>query len=256
MTKKILRQCGIVGLAGSLGLVAGFVLPQHSLADTGYATDVRGGVVKSGTGLCWQSPGGARGMLPECRDVVVEPEVMAAPPADSDGDGVPDDRDECPNTPAGVPVDQVGCPLDSDGDGVPDYRDKCPGTPPGVKVDDDGCEIIENMVIDLQVEEFGFDSAELRPPMEDPLDDLADSIQRSRGDEAVVIIGHTDSVGAAEYNQGLSERRAQSAADHLISRGIEADRVTVRGEGEASPIADNASAEGRARNRRIEVQTR
>lgn len=58
---------------------------------------------------------------------------------DSDGDGVPDKLDKCPDTPAGVPVDADGCPLDSDKDGVPDYLDKCPNTPPGVKVDADGC---------------------------------------------------------------------------------------------------------------------
>jgi OmpA-OmpF porin, OOP family len=58
---------------------------------------------------------------------------------DSDGDGVPDDMDQCPNTPAGVKVDSVGCPLDSDKDGVPDYLDKCPNTPAGVKVDSVGC---------------------------------------------------------------------------------------------------------------------
>ncbi|TYT74098.1 OmpA family protein [Desulfobotulus mexicanus] len=62
-------------------------------------------------------------------------------PLDSDGDGVPDYRDRCPDTPAGVPVDQWGCPLDSDGDGVPDYRDRCPDTPAGVPVDQWGCPI-------------------------------------------------------------------------------------------------------------------
>ena len=92
--------------------------------------------------------------------------------------------------------------------------------------------------------------------MKDALNNLADTIQRSRGDETITIVGHTDGVGPAEYNQGLSERRAQAAADHLISRGIDADRVTVRGEGESNPIADNGSAEGRARNRRIEVRTK
>ncbi len=58
---------------------------------------------------------------------------------DSDGDGVPDSRDMCPNTPLGVKVDEYGCPLDADGDGVPDYLDKCPNTPAGVKVDAKGC---------------------------------------------------------------------------------------------------------------------
>jgi outer membrane protein OmpA-like peptidoglycan-associated protein len=58
---------------------------------------------------------------------------------DSDGDGVPDSKDKCPDTPSGVKVDEFGCPIDSDGDGVPDYLDKCPNTPKNVKVDKDGC---------------------------------------------------------------------------------------------------------------------
>lgn len=66
-------------------------------------------------------------------------DLKRVPPIDSDGDGVPDYLDKCPDTPKGVKVDKDGCPVDSDGDGVPDYLDKCPGTPPGVKVDKDGC---------------------------------------------------------------------------------------------------------------------
>ncbi len=68
-----------------------------------------------------------------------EPAAPVAVVRDSDGDGVPDDLDKCPGTPAGVKVDRDGCPLDSDRDGVYDYLDKCPGTPAGVKVDKDGC---------------------------------------------------------------------------------------------------------------------
>ncbi|MFZ5473778.1 MAG: thrombospondin type 3 repeat-containing protein, partial [Pseudomonadota bacterium] len=66
--------------------------------------------------------------------------ALLCQPKDSDGDGVPDHRDKCPDTPKGVQVDEHGCPLDSDGDGVPDYKDKCPNTPKGAKVDADGCE--------------------------------------------------------------------------------------------------------------------
>ena len=66
-------------------------------------------------------------------------DLKRVPPVDSDGDGVPDYLDKCPETPKGVKVDKDGCPVDSDGDGVPDYLDKCPGTPAGVKVDKDGC---------------------------------------------------------------------------------------------------------------------
>ena len=68
-----------------------------------------------------------------------EPAPVAPVVLDSDNDGVPDNLDKCPGTPAGVAVDKDGCPLDSDNDGVPDYLDKCPGTPAGVKVDKDGC---------------------------------------------------------------------------------------------------------------------
>jgi len=63
---------------------------------------------------------------------------------DSDCDGVADDKDACPGTPAGVEVDERGCPLDSDGDGVPDYKDKCPNTPAGVEVDENGCEVVKD----------------------------------------------------------------------------------------------------------------
>lgn len=69
------------------------------------------------------------------------PAVVVAPPVDSDGDGVIDALDKCPNTPAGVTVDASGCPLDTDGDGVPDYLDKCPNTPAGVAVDINGCPV-------------------------------------------------------------------------------------------------------------------
>ena len=72
---------------------------------------------------------------------VVVPPPAPAKPVDSDGDGVPDAIDKCPDTPAGVKVDKDGCPIDSDRDGVPDYLDKCPDTPAGVKVDKDGCPI-------------------------------------------------------------------------------------------------------------------
>jgi OmpA-OmpF porin, OOP family len=68
-----------------------------------------------------------------------KPAPQPAPPKDSDGDGVIDDKDQCPNTPVGVKVDSVGCPLDSDKDGVADYLDQCPNTPAGVKVDSVGC---------------------------------------------------------------------------------------------------------------------
>jgi OOP family OmpA-OmpF porin len=84
--------------------------------------------------------GGAKKAMPEIQATrAAEPAAPAQVVRDSDGDGVVDDLDKCPNTPSGVKVDQDGCPLDTDKDGVYDYLDKCPGTPAGVKVDQDGC---------------------------------------------------------------------------------------------------------------------
>jgi OOP family OmpA-OmpF porin len=172
-------------------------------------------------------------------------------PLDSDGDGVPDYLDKCPGTPAGVAVDSSGCPLDSDGDGVPDYMDECPNTPKGARVDSRGCEI--KRVTTLEGVEFGSDSDELNAVSKSILDGHAIELAR-HPDMKVEIAGHTSSTGPAEYNQNLSERRARSVADYLISTGLAADRFSVRGYGESEPIADNATREGRAKNRRVELR--
>jgi OOP family OmpA-OmpF porin len=86
-------------------------------------------------------------------------------PVDSDGDGVPDYLDKCPGTPAGVKVDKVGCPLDSDGDGVPNYLDKCPGTPAGVKVDKDGCPAITTAPAGTAAHPAAAASGRIEPPV-------------------------------------------------------------------------------------------
>ncbi|WP_405235285.1 OmpA family protein [Lentisalinibacter orientalis] len=170
---------------------------------------------------------------------------------DSDGDGVVDSRDQCPGTPAGAPVDEVGCELDSDGDGVVDRLDECPNTAAGVPVDTRGCEIKD--VIRLQGVQFELNSDRLRPGAENVLDDAAETLKRNPGLE-VEVAGHTDSQGAAAYNQGLSERRARTVMDYLIGRGVDEDMLSYRGYGESQPIADNATAAGRAENRRVELR--
>ncbi|MES9843099.1 MAG: OmpA family protein [Candidatus Sedimenticola sp. PURPLELP] len=208
-------------------------------------------VVVDSSGNCVLSADGRAAMAPECGLM----EAMA-PEGDADGDGVVDSKDQCPNTPAGAPVDARGCALDSDGDGVKDYKDKCPGTRKGAKVDMNGCEIIDSITIDLTSDEFDFDSAKLKPAMQSALNDVAARVNASAGDESLMIVGHTDSVGRDAYNQGLSERRAQSVADYLAGQGISASKMSTMGKGETSPIADNGSAEGRAKNRRVEIMTR
>jgi OOP family OmpA-OmpF porin len=166
-------------------------------------------------------------------------------PADSDGDGVTDDLDRCPGTAAGARVDATGCELDSDGDGVVDSKDKCPNTPRGDKVDADGC----SLTLRLEVT-FDNNSSELRPESGDYLDRVAERLNELSYVTGV-IEGHTDSSGSDAYNQDLSERRARAVLDYLISKGVAASRLTAEGLGESQPIADNATPEGRAQNRRV-----
>lgn len=208
-----------------------------------------GGVVMTGAGECWNTAGG-KSMLPECGDAMPKP-MMAA---DADGDGVPDDKDACPNTARGVAVNAVGCPKDSDGDGVADYKDKCPGTTAGVKVNANGCEIAASVVIQTTADDFDFDSAELKSNMQTELNGFANKVLNSKGNEHVEIIGHTDSTGPEAYNQKLSERRAQAVADYLGSKGV--FNVSTKGMGESAPVADNGTRAGRAMNRRVELNTK
>ena len=86
-------------------------------------------------------------------------------------------------------------------------------------------------------------------------DNAAAKINASKGNEMLTIVGHTDSTGPESHNQGLSERRAQAAADYLASQGVDPSRMTIKGMGESSPAADNGTREGRAMNRRIEILT-
>jgi len=174
------------------------------------------------------------------------PVAAAAAPLDSDGDGVPDDIDQCPNTPPGMAVDEVGCPLDSDGDGVTDDKDLCPETPLGTAVDSTGCAIQYT----LSGVAFGLDSAELSDDGKKSLDTVADRMN-SQPDISITIEGHTDSLGAAEYNKALSKRRANSVKSYLEGQGIAAERLTAVGKGEEDPLASNDTEEGRAANRRV-----
>jgi OOP family OmpA-OmpF porin len=101
---------------------------------------------------------------------------------------------------------------------------------------------------------FDFDKATLKPAGKEALNDLADKI-RGRGAEvnSIEVVGNTDSIGTEEYNQGLSERRAQAVVDFMIQEGVNPSLISAKGLGETNPIASNATAEGRAQNRRVEV---
>ncbi|MEQ8207584.1 MAG: OmpA family protein [Woeseia sp.] len=167
---------------------------------------------------------------------------------DSDGDGVADSKDKCPNTPRGAKVNASGCELDDDKDGVVNRLDKCPNTRAGAQVDVAGCEIKEE--IELPGVNFESNSDRLLPGAERVLNDAAATLQRNPS-ISVEVAGHTDSDGAAAYNESLSQRRASTVRDYLAARGVAMNRMTVRGYGEAEPVASNANATGKAQNRRV-----
>jgi OOP family OmpA-OmpF porin len=98
---------------------------------------------------------------------------------------------------------------------------------------------------------FDFDKSNIKPEAAVVLQEVAKALQQNPA-KAVEIVGYTDSIGTEQYNQGLSERRANSVKAFLIDQGIEASRLIAKGMGEADPVADNATEDGRARNRRVE----
>lgn len=188
---------------------------------------------------------------------------------DSDGDGVPDELDKCPDTPKGFKVGPDGCCLDSDGDGIRDCLDKCPDTPKGVEVDKDGCpivvvpkaapvmnqkekEIVEKGKVRLNVL-FDFNKWNIKPKYHNELKEFAD-VMIKYPELKVVIEGHTDNIGGAAYNMKLSQRRAESIRKYLIEKfKIEPERIKAVGYGLTRPIASNKTSQGRQLNRRVEA---
>lgn len=183
-------------------------------------------------------------------------------PFDSDGDGVPDHLDRCPDTPYEIQVDKNGCPMDEDLDGVPDHLDQCPGTLPGVQVDENGCELVIappsppvdlNQLVLSSETSFEFNSAQLKPAAFPELDKMLEQMKKypmSRWR----IEGHTDNVGSEDGNIKMSKMRAESVLNYFVSRGVPQVRFEVAGMGSKSPIADNATPEGKAKNRRVEIK--
>jgi OOP family OmpA-OmpF porin len=100
---------------------------------------------------------------------------------------------------------------------------------------------------------FDFDKAVLKPEAKAKMDDL---VAKTGGVnlEVVIAVGHTDSIGTEGYNQKLSVARADAVKGYLVSKGIEKNRVYTEGKGETQPVADNKTAEGRAKNRRVEIE--
>ncbi|MBX2836568.1 MAG: OmpA family protein [Gammaproteobacteria bacterium] len=139
-------------------------------------------------------------------------------------------------------------PLDSDGDSVANAVDQCPGTPVGMPVDDTGCEIFGGAIEGVN---FSSGSDALTASAEEVLQGVA-NVLTQYPNVRVSIEAHTDNQGAADSNLQLSKRRAIAVARYLVNRGIAGGRLQPRAHGESKPIASNATAEGRAQNRRVE----
>lgn len=164
---------------------------------------------------------------------------------DSDGDGVPDDADACPDTPPGVEVDASGCAIDSDGDGVSDDADACPDTPRGAIVDHRGCWVVKGV-------KFDYKKWDVKPQFNTNLDNIINILKRNP-ELKIRIEGHTDNIASEKYNLDLSEKRAQAIKAYLVESGVDQSRITTTGYGYSQPIADNDTEEGRALNRRAEL---
>jgi len=174
---------------------------------------------------------------------------------DADNDGVADSKDQCPNTPAGAAVNSRGCELDSDNDGVVNSKDQCPNTTAGATVDATGCEGVTETIetIELRVQ-FPTNSSVIDATYDTEIRKVAD-FMNEYPETSVEIAGHSDDRGEADYNRFLSQRRAEAVANRLTSvLGIDPDRVTAVGYGEAEPIASNDTAAGRTQNRRVEAR--
>lgn len=142
--------------------------------------------------------------------------------------------------------DVAAAPSDSDRDGVLDGQDRCPNTPRALAeiVEPDGCVVVRTL--------FDTDSAKLRSGDKPDLDRVI-GVLRENPDVRVSLDGYTDSTGPDPYNAGLSQRRAESVRDYLVTHGVDRERLEAKGYGEANPVGDNATAEGRQENRRTEI---
>lgn len=153
---------------------------------------------------------------------------------------------------------------DSDGDGVLDDQDLCPDTPPGVKVDENGCSeeqargLKQGPNRSFDDVHFEFDKSDLTDYAKAILDNAAGAINglsQKYPSLKVDLSGHTDWIGTEGYNQALSERRADAVKQYLNRKGVDTKRITTHAYGETKPKASNETAEGRAENRRVEIRT-
>ncbi|MGD1844773.1 MAG: OmpA family protein [Salibacteraceae bacterium] len=174
-------------------------------------------------------------------------------PVDTDGDGIVDAADRCPEQPGSK--EAGGCP-DADKDGVADADDRCPNVA-GVG-ENGGCPAIKNKdraVMKAAIKGLLFEtgSANIKEESNKVLDNVA-TVLKANPAYKLTIHGHTDNTGNADRNLELSKQRAQAAKEYLVAKGVDASRITAEGFGDAKPVAGNDTEEGRAKNRRVEFK--
>jgi len=167
--------------------------------------------------------------------------------SDKDKDGVLDNNDICPQSPAGVTVGVRGCELDDDKDGIVNSHDKCPNTIKGAFVDNTGCVV----TVDLSIN-FDTDSSIINNTYDNKIKEFATFLKRNPSVKAR-IEAHTDATGSKKYNEKLSQRRAAATVKELTNLNINSSRLEAIGYGELKAIASNKTKEGRAQNRRVEA---
>ena len=194
---------------------------------------------------------------------------------DQDNDGVQDSEDKCPSVPGSVKF--KGCP-DSDNDGIQDAEDKCPGTAglaryqgcpvpdtdkDGINDESDKCPSVAGVAENFGCPKIEFNpsyvqflkgSAILTKSAKSELDKLVNALINDHPQVRISIQGHTDDTGGDEFNQKLSEKRAESVKTYLVGKKVDAARISAVGYGKSQPVVDNGTAEGKARNRRVEFK--
>lgn len=191
----------------------------------------------------------------KCPEMAGYPELDGCPYPDRDKDGVTDNKDRCPDEPGSTKND--GCPIvDRDYDGVLDKDDRCPDE--YGPASNQGCPTVKEDVIEKTAAiakniYFDLNSAKLQQRSYAPLDELV-QLLKDNPSYKLVIESHTDNSGTNAYNQRLSENRSTTVMNYLVSKGIDASRLSAAGYGEEKPVASNDTKEGRALNRRSELK--
>jgi OOP family OmpA-OmpF porin len=176
---------------------------------------------------------------------------------DTDADGIYDHVDKCPATPHNVSVNMFGCAPDLDRDGVIDVLDQCPGTHAKTKVDKYGCRINPIIVEKSQkyqtTIQFDYKSAQIKETYHAKLFRITQWMKKMKH-PVIIINSHTDNIGSQIYNINLSDKRADSLKKYLHEHFLISEHlITTYSFGETQPVADNATEEGRQKNRRAEV---